>query len=439
MYSYINSVFLKILPAWLYERLIGNWDRQGLKKYFHNTGWMFASRMFTFFTSFFTVIFVARYLGPENLGKLSYAQSLIAIFSMFASLGIDSIVYRDLVAKPEKEDEILGTAIVTKLICGVLTFITIIIVATLINDEPLLTWLTGIIALIFIFQPLGVVGHTFNAKVKSKYPSLIGIVTAIVIPLLKLTVIFTDQGIIYFAVIIAFEALLVSILNIVFYLHIFHKSVYSFSASITTFKQLIHDSWPIMFVGVTGYLYARIDQVMIQHFIDSKSVGLYEAAVRLTEPLGFLPGIVVGSVFPALINAKNQNPLEYKKRLRSLATICIGISGSLALIIFIFAPFIVHLVYGQQFMESVGILRIYIWSNVGTVATMLMYNYFIAENKMRIQLIYTTSGAVLNIVLNLIMIPLLGITGAAWATLCTVVVVVGSFLISRWLPPKIKP
>lgn len=434
MYQVLEKIVKKILPTWLHKRLISDWDREGFKKYFHNTGWIFGGRMVTFITSFITVIFVARYLGPENLGKLSYAQSLIAIFSMFASLGIDHIVFRDLVEHPDREGEILGTAIATKLFFGVLTFAITVIAAISLQNEPILTWLVGIIALSFIFQPLGVVGHVFNARIQSKYPTIISIAIALLIPFLKFVVIFLDKGILYFASIIAFEALITSLLYVILYKKILSGSFQSFSVSWPTFKQMTHDSWPLMLVGVTGFLYARIDQVMIQHFIDSKSVGLYEVAVRFTEPLGFFPGVIIGSLFPALINARKINPEEYSRRFKSLVALCLGISISLATIIFFIAPYLVDLIYGSEFSESANILRIYVWSNVGTVATLLMYNYFIAENKTYLQLIYTAIGAALNIILNLVMIPVIGLTGAAYATLLTVTMVVGTFLFTRkWL------
>lgn len=431
MLSTLHQISERLFPSWLYRRLVSDWDRNGLKKYLKNTGWMFFGRIASFLISFLTITFVARYLGPENLGKLSYAQSFVAIFSMFASLGVDQIVYRELVAKPDKEGEILGTAIAIKLVFGVITLIATTVTAFLINTEPLLTWLIAIISLSFIFQPLGTVGHVFSARVLSKYPSLVGVGIAIIVPILKLIVIFFDKGILYFAAIIAAEALLLSAAYIVLYITVLRKTIFDWQVQRSMFFALIRDSWPLMLVGVTGYLYGRIDQVMIQHFIDSTSVGLYEAAVRLTDPLGFIPGIIVGSLFPALINARKNDPAEYRRRLRSLAMLCIGISSSLALILFIAAPYLISLLYGPAFLDSVVILRIYVWSTVGTVATGLMYNYFIAENRSHIQLLYTFGGAVLNILLNLALIPLYGSIGAAYATLITVGTIVAAFLLTH--------
>jgi len=431
MYQKLNNVSRRLLPRWAYTKLIGQWDNAGLKKYFHNTGWFFFGRIATFAISFFTIAFVARYLGPENLGRLSYAQGFIAIFSMFASLGIDQVVYRDLVASPEREGEILGTAVAMKFFFGILTFIGTIVIAFFINPEPILTWLIALIALSFIFQPFGVVGHIFNARVMAKYPAYVAIVVAVLIPLLKLLVIYFDKGILYFALIVALEAFVLSAAYLFLYWYVLGRSLLEWRFSLSTFTSLAHDSWPLMLVGVTGYLYLRIDQVMIQHFIDSTSVGLYEVAVRLTEPLGFIPGVIIGSLFPALINAQRNNQAEYRRRLRSLTALCLGISSILALILFAAAPLLVHILFGEAFSASVPILRIYVWSTVGTIATMLMYNYFIAENRTYIQLIFTFSGAVLNVLLNLILIPKLGITGAAYATLITVTSIVSVFVLLR--------
>jgi O-antigen/teichoic acid export membrane protein len=431
MFQHLNTFAHRLLPTWLYEQAIGSWNPGGLKKYFANTGWMFIGRIITFLVSFLTIAFVSRYLGPENLGKLSYAQSYIAVISMFASLGIDQIVYRDLVAHPDREGEILGTAIVVKMFFGVLTFLVAVLVSFFASEELLITWLIAILACSFILQPFGVIGHVFNARVLSRYPTYVAIGIAFVIPLAKLLVIYFDQGVLFLAATITTEAALLSIAYIVLYRTVLRGSILNLRASFPTALLLARDSWPIMLVGVTGYLYARIDQIMLQHFLGPEAVGFYDPAVRLTEPLGFVPGVIMGSLFPAIINAKKTNLVEYYKRLRSLAYLCLGTSISLALALFFVAPWVIELLYGSEFTRSVSILQIYVWTNIGTVAMALMFNYFIAENRTYLQLIFTVFGAVLNIILNYLMIPIIGVTGAAYATLITTLSVLVLFLLIR--------
>jgi len=431
MFQALNTLTQKLLSPWLYNKLIGSWNAEGFKKYFTNTSWIVVARVFSFIVSFFTIAYVARYLGPENLGKLSYSQSFVALFSIFASLGIDLIVYRDIVARPEDENKILGTAVFTKLIFGSITFVATLISAYYINTDYILVWLTGIIALTFIFQPFGSVTHAFSARVLSKYTSYTSIAISFLLPTLKILIIYFDKGILFFAGIIALEALLYATINVWMYNKILKASPLDWRFSPAIFNQLFKDSWPLTLAGFSGYIYTRIDQVMIQHFIDSTSVGLYEVAVKLTEPLSFLPGIIIGSLFPAVVNAKKISDAQYRSRLRSLAILCLSISFTLVVVMFVIAPFLVPILFGDQFSESVKILRVYAWTNLGTVATTLIYNYFITENKTRAFLAFTVTGAVINVSVNAFLIPIFGIIGAAFATIITLICLIGMFLLTK--------
>lgn len=431
MEQFIHQTLLRILPSWIHNRLIGAWSKDGLKKYFKNTGWIFLAKMVTFAVSFFTIALVARYLGPENYGKLSYAQSFVAIFSVFASLGFDQILYRDLIAHPEKQREILGTAFVAKLTFGFLTLIAASTSAWILNDDPILTWLIFIVALTFILQPFSVVGHYFNAQVQAKYTSYISIGIAFLIPTLKLLIIWLSKGIIYFALLTTLEALILAIGYIYIYVHIFKENPLNWRYSVSVFKKLINDSWPLLLAGLSGYIYGRIDQVMIQHLMNSTSVGLYDAAVRLTEIWGFFPGVFIISLFPAIVNARTSNHSEYIKRFRILSFFTLGLASLIAVMVFIIAPLIIKILFGAEFATSAIVLRIYIWSLVGAIASSLIQGYLIAENESRKILALTAFGAILNIMLNTQLIPQFGIYGAAYATLISYSAIIAAFLITE--------
>ena len=429
MFGKLHTITRIILPNWIYSKLIGNWNDQGFKKYFKNTGWVAIARITTLIISFLTITIVARYLGPENYGKLSYAQSFVSIFSAIASLGIDQILYRDLVAHPEKESELLGTAFLARLIFGILTLIVTIVTALMINDDIILTWIIGIISLSFLLQPFGIISHVFNAQVKSKYISYITIIVAFLIPILKLCVVFFEKGIIYFSAIITIEALIYSGSYIFIYQRILSKKINLWFFSYLRLKHLMKDSWPLFLASIAGYIYARVDQILIQKYIDSSSVGVYDIAVRLTELLGFLPGIIISSLFPAIINARKHSKEEYIRRLRSLLELCLFISFLSALVLFIIAPILINLLFGSEFTEAVSVTRIYVWSTIGTIIIMLIQQYLIAEHHSQAFLIFTIIGAVINISLNLFLIPLYGISGAAYANIATLAIIIIIFLL----------
>jgi O-antigen/teichoic acid export membrane protein len=434
----------KILPAWIYNRLIGDWDRDGFKKYFFNTGWIFSARMVAYVVSFLTMAIIARYLGPDNFGKLSYAQTFVSLFSVFASLGIDQILLRDLVAHPEKEYELLGTACIAKLLFGLLTFFITIISSLIINDDPILTWLIGIIALAFIIQPFGVISQVFTAAVKSKYLAYATIAVAFLIPALKLLVVFFDNGILYFAGVITLEALIYVLAYIFVYHYYFKRNLWQRQFSYTRLLKLSRDSLPLVLASFSGYIYARIDQVMIQHYLDSSAVGFYDIAVRLTDLLGFAPGVIIGSLFPAIVSARTRDRAEYKKRFTSLIWLMVSMTTISAVIMCIAAPTLITLVFGTAFAPAIPLVRIYVWSMVGTLGVLLMQQYFIAEHRSQLFLLFSIIGAAINISLNMWLIPALGMAGAAYATLVTVIALLAIFFLSRdWLfritTPKRSP
>ena len=91
----------------------------GFRKYFANTSWLLGERILRMAVSLFVGIYVARYLGPENYGLLSYANSFVGIFVALATLGLDDIVVRELVKNPEQREELLGTSFLLKIVGAV--------------------------------------------------------------------------------------------------------------------------------------------------------------------------------------------------------------------------------------------------------------------------------------------------------------------------------
>lgn len=428
MFPSTQALLASVLPKFVYKYILRNYNKEGFKKYFKNTGWMLTARATTLITSFLTMAIVARYLGPENLGKLSYAQSFVSILSVFAALGIDQILYRDLSAKPEQEKELLGTVILTKFIFGTVAFIAAVLISVCLGNEMTLTFLIAITALTFLINPIGTIGILFQAKVQAKFSSIITIYLAFLIPALKLTVIFFEKGIIYFSFILVVEALVISLWSLYIYITKFDANPFRWRFSPTIFYSILGRSWPLLLASLSGYMYGRIDQVMLLHYVDATAVGFYDIAVRLTEYAALIPGVVIASLFPAIVSARETNQNEYLKRFKSLTFISFCFTFSAVILIFLLAPFIITTIFGEDFFASIRILQIYIWSTLGTILIVLMQQFFIIEGKSIQFLLYSTLGAIINIGLNSLLIPQHGVHGAAYATLITLVTILGVFI-----------
>lgn len=404
-------------------------NHEGFKRYFSNTGWMFFGQMFSLLVSFFIGAWLARYLGPENYGILSYAVAFVGIFGFIASLGVDGILNRELVKFPEKRDELLGTAFRLKLIGGSIALALCIAGAFISKTTPLIRLLIILFSLNFILQALNVISIYFQAGVKSKNNVKALLFATIISSILKVAVILLDKGVIWIMIVYALDFLWQGIGFLKAYNRFGLKlKAWKFNRELS--RKILKDSWPLMFASAASFIYLRIDQVMIGALLGNYEVGLYAAAVKLVEIWYFIPGIICTSLFPAIINAKKTSLEMYRRRLKNLYILMTIIPILIAVPITLLAKPIIYILFGSGYLESIGILRVYIWSSVGLFLGWVVYQFLMSENSVKIIFWLNLLAMIVNIILNLIFIPAFGLLGAAWATLISYMVIpVGSLFI----------
>lgn len=397
------------------------WQHAGFQKYFQNTSWGISARIFGMILGFFTTAMVARYLGPSKYGTLSYAVSFIGLFSFIAALGIDQILYRDLTKYPEKEKELLGTSFTLRTLGGILASISIFIFTLFFISDPLEQKLILIISISYIFQSFGVINFLFQSKVKVKYISYITIINVLIMSILKILIITFNKGLLYLGLILVLEPVLYAILNIFLYSKLYGNiKTWVFDPKLA--KKMLKESLPLMLSTTFAIIYSRIDQIMLKNFIDVKAVGLYDSAVRLSEIWYFIPGIIIASVLPSIINSQNTNKKLYYERLIKLTIFLVSISTFIALIGTIFSKQILYITYGQEFTSAYTALRLYIWSGIGISFGSVIIQFLIAEKMTRVILYISLIGMIINIILNLLLIPRHGINGSAFATLVSYII-----------------
>ncbi len=392
------------------------WNHAGFQKYFRNTGWMFFAKVLSLIISFLTTAFVARRLGPENYGQLSYAVSFVGIFSFIAAMGLDQVLFRDLIKHPERRNVFLGSALVIKIIAGIFALILCLNISLIFRNDNISRTLISIIALTFLFNSFQIIIYEFQARVKSKHPSIISLLIVFILSALKILIVIYGRGVIYLAFVFLLESILYAVLFIIIYKTKLRENIFSWKYDRGVSRNLIKDSWPMILASAFALIYARIDQVMIKHMINAESVGLYDAAVRLSEAWYFIPNIIISSLFPAIINAKISSERKYNERLKKLASLLFLLSVVVAIPTTILASFIINLLYGEAFSGSAIILKIYIWSGVGASLGGLFNSYLVAENFRKILFVSSFITMASNVVLNLLLIPRYGIVGSAWAT-----------------------
>lgn len=390
-------------------------NHQGFMRYFANTSWMFGEQVLRMASGLLVGIWVARYLGPEQFGLFSYALAFVSIFSGLAKLGLDGIVVRYLVNHPNQRDVYLGTAFWLKFV-GAFVMLGIVALATLFTSNDHTTNLyVFIIASGIIFQSFEVVDFYFQSKVLSKFVSICKITQLAVSSALKIYFVLTGADLIWFVIVTLIDQVMLSLALLVAYRFQKNPSFYRFY-DINIAKELLKISWPLILSGLAIIVYMRIDQLMIKELLGVKEVGLFTAAVRLSEVWYFVPVIITSSLFPAIVSAKKVSRMLYLQRLQKLSTLMTWLAVALALPVTFFADSIINLLYGFSYQQAGFVLAIHIWSTIFVFLGVSSGVFFTVENYTKKSLYRTLIGAVSNVLLNIVLIPHYGISGAAIST-----------------------
>jgi O-antigen/teichoic acid export membrane protein len=161
----------------------------------------------------------------------------------------------------------------------------------------------------------------------------------------------------------------------------------------------------------------KIDQTIIKFMLNEAAVGVYAAAVKLSEIWYFIPNVICASLLPAIINAKKINDSSYIRRLRGLYILMIGIAMVISISATFFSHEIILLLFGSSYVGAVPSFQVYIWSTLPVFLMVPLMQYLIIENYSKIYFMATITGAFANIVLNIYLIPKYNILGSAYSTL----------------------
>jgi len=363
-------------------------------------------------------------LGPEQFGLVSYALSFVGLFMVFATLGLDSIVVRELVNNRNKQEELIATSFWLKFIGAIVVIIMIIIVINFIGLDTLEVILIFIMASTMIFKSFDVIDFYFKSHVLSKYVVFTKIFTLIISGLIKIALILNEAGLIYFAWIYVFDSIVIATGLIYFYT----KNKFKVQMSNLIFNKhiaisLLKDSYPLVLTGFITSIYIKIDQIMIKEFLDSEAVGQYSAAIKLTEGWLLLPAIVASSLLPAIINLKKKSEKLYYSRLQNLIDVFLWVSIFVSIITAFNSELIVKLLYGVQYNKTASVLMIHIWTAVFVSIGIAIQNWFIVENMQKYLFYRSIVGAIINIILNYTLIEEYGIQGAAYSSLISIIIV----------------
>jgi O-antigen/teichoic acid export membrane protein len=388
------------------------------RPYAVNALWLFGEKILRMCTSLFIGIWVARYLGANRFGMFSYAQSFVGLFTIFANLGLDGIVVRELVRDESRSNDIIGTAFWLKVL-GAFVVLILLLVAVNVTSTSLQTKiLVLIIASATIFQSFNVIDFYFQSKVLGKYIVYANTISNLISSILKIVLILIDAPLVAFAWTVVFDSVVLAFGSLYFYLrHNKNFKVKHLNFNRITAVELLRNSWPLILVGMASMINMRVDQVMLGNMLSYDVVGNYAAAVRIAELWLVLPVVIGQSVFPSIISAHKLSAEAYRKKIFETVKYMSFFAVPFAVAVSFFSNEIVLILYGAKFQQAGVYLSLYIWTGLPYVVLFVFGQVFLIENLTKWNLFITIVAVVANLSLNYFIIPKYGALGALFVTL----------------------
>lgn len=400
-----------------------------MKERLINLLWLLLDQGGRVLSSFLITILIVNHLGAENYGVLSLSLAIMTAVGAIVSLGMDPILFKCFISKVHNEKELIETSCYLRLSVSIFLILTI----TLLNvfSEGLYVDILNILAIGFLFDSFSSFKDYFAASLKNKFYTYSTLLSLLAQLLLTYILVQNEVSVIYFA----FAYLLAKIIQAtslyVCYFNLKHKVIWP-RLNKQLAKSLLRSSFPMMLAASIGLLYSLQDQFFIKYFLNEYELGLYAVGIKMILVLIVLPTLISNVFYPSLVSKFHQeNNDAYIKQLESIYAVFF-ILGFVAFIFMFFASeFIISTLFSEEFLGSVEVMKIYSFLLLLTFFQSINNKILILHNLEAIIFKRALLALTINAVLNCLLIPRYGITGAAYSTIISEFFVVLSYALMK--------
>jgi PST family polysaccharide transporter len=362
-------------------------------------------------------VWLARYMGKFNFGQLNFSLSIVAITSVLTS-GFSGIAVKKFMHPDVNDQFFLNSALFLQFLYGLVAFLIPFSFIFLFdkNENNMITYIL-ILSLPNIFKFTDIFRYYFESKFQTYQLILIEFIVFITITLIRIFFILNGYEIIYFVILISIESIIVSIIWVFKFRRNFNIPNF-FSIHFKSLTNLFKLSYPIIISGIGVIIYMRLDIIMIKYFCGNESVGIYSAALRISEGIYFIPMALMVSLNPLFLEYFHDKT-KYHFLLKNLLILFNLISVSFCIFFSLFSSFFIKVLYGPEYFGAGQILVVHIWTTIFVFLGIPLGSYLISNSNSSMLMYKVFIGLVINILLNAALIPPLGAIGAAYATLIT--------------------
>lgn len=382
-----------------------------------NAVWIISCKIIQSLLGMVVSMLSARYLGPSNYGLISYAASIVAFVLPIVQLGFRSTLVSEIIDNPEKEGEIIGTSLFFNVLSSIACIIGVCGFVYAANPNESTTFIVcALYSISLIAQALEMIIYWFQAKMISQYTSLTGLTAYIVVTVYKIYLLAKQKSVFWFAISHALDYFIIAIVLIILY----HKlSQQRLKVSFERFGQMFAKSKHFIVSSLMVTIFAHTDKIMLKAMLTEEAVGIYSAAVTCAGLTSFVFAAIIDSFRPTVFENKKLSYELYEKTLVTCYSVIIYLSLAQSLVCTVFSKLIIYIMYGTEYAASAPVLGLVVWYTTFSYIGPIRNIWILAENKQKYLWIINLSGALTNVMLNAFLIPLIGIMGAALASLVT--------------------
>lgn len=384
-----------------------------------NTGWIIGGKVAQMALSFIVNIWSARYLGPSNYGLLNYISAYTAFFTSLCTLGItSSVLVNEFTKRPDEEGTTLGTTIGLRLLSSILSAIMIVSIVYIVDrGDPVLVWIAIFSSIGLIFNVLDVIEFWFLKRYMSKITAIASFAAYCVTSAYKIFLLVTEKSVIYFAMAISVDYLVIAIILFAVYKK---NNGQKLRFSMRRGKEILSVSYHFILSGMMVAIYGQTDKLMLKFMLSETDVGFYSTAASLSTMWAFVLSAIISSLSPTIVRFKKEgNEQAYRKKNSQLYRIVFYLSICVSGFITLLAPIIVNVLYGESYFGSIAPLRIITWYVAFSYLGVARDIWLVCENKQKYSKYIYIIAAVANVGMNYLLIPQWGAAGAAAASLIT--------------------
>ena len=392
------------------------------KKVVRNLLWAVTGKVVTLLGSLLVGIFVARYLGPEQYGLMNYVISYVALFQVFASFGLDNIEICEEAKQqgseqghtPTKEsNKILGTAFGLKCIFALITMALVIGTAWMFEADTFTRWMISLYSVSVIMQTFGVIRNYFTSIVWNEYIVKTEISRTLIGAGIKVVLLLLHAPLAWFIAAALFDTVLIA----GGYLLSYRKKIATprlWSFDRQTAKYLLKEAFPLLLSGAAVVIYQKIDQVMIGNMIDKEAVGFFSVATAFVGVLMFVPITITDTYMPIISNLWHTDKEEYNKQNQQFMNITVWGTLLCAIVVCLLSYPLVRYTFGVQYIPAVSILQVLSFKAVSVALSSVAGKMIVVEGLQKWAILRDTTGCIVCVLLNYLLLPRLGVTAAAW-------------------------